>query len=361
MNRTVQRWPDLEAARPEWESLAGATGSVFSTPEWAAAWWRHHGSGHEAHLIGVSDDRGRLLAPLCRTRQRGARVLRLVGYGPADQLRPLGDLRLVPDLFDQLAADADWDAIRWDLVPAAVAVPSRLTKVEEESSPVLTTAGRTWEEYLAACSPNLRGQVGQRERRLRRRGTVQFQLTVDPARLEADLDVLFSLHRARWPRSEFGRLEAFHRDFAAVAMERGWLRLWRCEVDGSPVAAWYGFRYGGTEAYYQAGRDPAWERDAVGFVLLAHTIREALTDGVEAYRFLRGGEAYKWRFADADERLTTWVGHRSGAGRLAVATWRAAASARAVGGGARRRLRRQRAGVAPTSGARTTRGVEPPG
>ena len=88
------------------------------------------------------------------------------------------------------------------------------------------------------------------------------------------MGTLLRLHAARWEDASAAfepELEAFHREFAAVALERGWLRLWICEVDGSPVAAWYGLRYAGCECFYQSGRDPAWDEHSVGFVLLAHT------------------------------------------------------------------------------------------
>ena len=104
---------------------------------------------------------------------------------------------------------------------------------------------------------------------------------------------------------------AFHRSFAATALEQGWLRLWSLEVDGEPVAALYGFGLADTECYYQAGRDRRWDHYRVGFVLLAHAIREAANDGVVEYRLLRGDEEYKHRFATHDPWLET-VGMSSG-------------------------------------------------
>jgi CelD/BcsL family acetyltransferase involved in cellulose biosynthesis len=109
------------------------------------------------------------------------------------------------------------------------------------------------------------------------------------------------------------------------------LRLWRLELDGVPVAAWYGFRFGDTEFAYQSGRDPTHEREGVGLVLLAHTIRESLEQGIRAYRFLRGGEAYKAHFADADEPVTTWALARTALGSAVVAGWRAVTAVRAAG------------------------------
>jgi CelD/BcsL family acetyltransferase involved in cellulose biosynthesis len=94
------------------------------------------------------------------------------------------------------------------------------------------------------------------------------------------------------------------------------------EVDGEPVAAWQGFRYAGAECFYQSGRDPEWDRASVGLLLLAHTIRAAIEDGVGEYRLLRGGEGYKDRFATEDPGLQTFALPRGPAARAAAAAIR---------------------------------------
>jgi CelD/BcsL family acetyltransferase involved in cellulose biosynthesis len=163
--------------------------------------------------------------------------------------------------------------------------------------------------------------VRRRERKLAKSHELSFRLS-DGERLEGDMSTLLRLHAARWEDASAAfepELEAFHREFAAIALERGWLRLWICEVDGNPVAAWYGLRYADCECFYQSGRDPAWDEHSVGFVLLAHSIRSAFEDGMREYRFLRGGDAYKGRFADGDPGVETMVVGRGSLGRPAVA------------------------------------------
>jgi CelD/BcsL family acetyltransferase involved in cellulose biosynthesis len=98
---------------------------------------------------------------------------------------------------------------------------------------------------------------------------------------------------------------------------------------------WLGFRFANCEWYYQAGRDPELERDNVGFVLMTHTIREALNDGVSEYRLLLGGESYKDRFATRDLGLATVVSSRGVGGQSARAAARAALAGPS---GLRRRL-----------------------
>jgi CelD/BcsL family acetyltransferase involved in cellulose biosynthesis len=135
-----------------------------------------------------------------------------------------------------------------------------------------------------------------------------------------DFETLVELHTARWPGSPwFADAVGFHRDFVSVALARGWLRLWILELDGRPAAAWLGYRFAGVESYYQAGRDPDLQRERVGLVLLAHTIREAIQDGMSEYRLLRGDESFKYRFATGDPGVETLARPNGALGRLALA------------------------------------------
>jgi CelD/BcsL family acetyltransferase involved in cellulose biosynthesis len=185
--------------------------------------------------------------------------------------------------------------------------------------------------------------VRRLERRLVRDHGLAFRVTDDRARLAADLDALVRLHAARWAGTGTGtvafagRRLAFHRTFAERALEQGWLRLWLAEVDGRAIAAMYCLRIGDCDWYYQAGRDPAWDRHRVGFVLLARTIRAAFDDGMRAYRFGLGDEAYKARFAETDPGLrTVLLGDRLVTGLGAAA----AAAARRLPAQARRAIGR---------------------
>ena len=47
---------ELEALREDWDRLATASGNVFLTWEFAAAWWRHFGAGREPAFGVVRHD-----------------------------------------------------------------------------------------------------------------------------------------------------------------------------------------------------------------------------------------------------------------------------------------------------------------
>ncbi|MEA2449097.1 MAG: hypothetical protein QOG63_1029 [Thermoleophilaceae bacterium] len=333
----------------DWSRLAEAAGNVFATPEWADAWLRHLGGGHRPWIAAARDAGGQRAALVALTvaRRRGLPGAGLLGAGPADELAPV----CAPDDAG-LAAAALLEALRerrreW-AVFAGVTMPrgwgERLggRVAEREASPVLELDGQSFDEFLAGRSKNFREQVRRRERKLAREHELSFRMTTDPARLDGDLDTLIALHDARWGGTTgtfAGERGAFHRDFARRALQRGWLRLWIAELDGRPAAAWYGLRYGGDEWFYQSGRDPKLERTSVGFVLLAHSVREAASDGVRNYRLLRGDEGYKGRWATDDPGLETVeivrgpLGHAYTAARAAR---RAVSDVRARGRAARR-------------------------
>jgi CelD/BcsL family acetyltransferase involved in cellulose biosynthesis len=335
---TLHQLPDLAAAREDWERLGPETGSPFSSWEWADAWWRHMSPPGEQTLLAARDGHGRTVAilPLYVRRRGPLRILRFIGHGPADQIMPISlpddrehaaaALRLALDdgvgrwnvaVLERLPGEQDW--------PRLLGAPA----ARREPSPVLEAEGMDFEAWLKSRSKNFRDQIRGRERKLARKHELAFRLTEDPERLDADFDELVRLHQLRFgetSRAFDPPRDTFHREFARAALDRGFLRLWTLELDGRAAAAWLGYRMGGTEWYYQSGRDPDLERESVGFVLMAHTIRAALDDGMSAYRLLLGDESYKDRFANADHGLDTIVVSR-GLGRAAQLAARAAESA----------------------------------
>jgi CelD/BcsL family acetyltransferase involved in cellulose biosynthesis len=254
-------------------------------------------------------------------------VLRFLGHGPGDELGPVhagepeAAARVVRSTLDAL----DWDVFFGEQLPGDEGWPGRLggRLWRREASPSLDLPA-SWDEYLAARSANFREQLRRRESSLGREGEVVTRLA-DATTLEDDLDALFTLHRARWGSTPTDFADTpFHRELAGDALARGWLRLWMLELDGRPVAAWHGFQVGAVCSYYQAGRDPALERHSVGFLLMAHSIRSAITEGATEYRFGRGDEAFKSRFASRDPGLETVVLTQDALGAAAYAAARSA-------------------------------------
>jgi len=320
--------PSLDELRPDWTRLALESGNVFSTWEWASVWWRHFGRGRPLLLTPVRGPDGATCAilPLYRASRYPICTVRFLGHGPADELGPVGgaaDRARAAGLLSTVARQAPWR------VDAFIADDARIGEpwvadlggqvMRSVRSPRLALRGTSWQEWWRTRSGNLREQVGRRRRQLEREHRLTFRLGT-PNTLEEDLLRFARLHLGRWDDggSLFHPQLAFHLDFARVAMEQGWLRLWFLEIDGVAAAAWLGFRFAGIDSYYQAGRDPAWSRRSVGLILLAHTVADAFESGIDEYHFLRGGEAYKHQFTDDDSPIATVIAPLTVLGRAAA-------------------------------------------
>jgi CelD/BcsL family acetyltransferase involved in cellulose biosynthesis len=163
--------------------------------------------------------------------------------------------------------------------------------------PYLDLSG-DWEGYLHGVTKSRRQALRYMERNLRRHHRVAI-VDYDETRVEEGWQRLVSLHERRWAAGggegafRDPRVDRLHRRFITELARRGQLWLTTLDVDGEPVAAWYGFTGNDTVYFYQSGRDPGWDRESVGQVLLATMIRRAMERGFKRFDFLRGEDPYK--------------------------------------------------------------------
>lgn len=355
---TVELVEDRDTLAGLWTELAERSTNVFATPEWHSVWWRHLGRGRSVIVV---DRERELILPLEVRRIGPLTVARTAGHGPADELGPIGRpgaWRAMPELAAAVAqvapllivdrvrhderAEADSDGApaseRSDRAADAGAPQSsrpllprrkvsRPLLLRREAWPVVDLPEGGFEAYLAARSANFRQQVRRKTRRAVRELGLRFRLA-EPATFERDFATLLRLHRIRFGERSVaftGPREAFHREFAKVALERGWTRLWIAETDsGDAVASLYGFRFAGVESNYQVGRDPTYDRWSLGFVLFARAIAQAAEEGMREYRMLLGDEGYKYRFATRDPGVFTYAFAASPVARLLARGGRAA-------------------------------------
>lgn len=342
---------EIAAIADEWRALAERSTDVFTTPEWrdaAIATYGPDNSVEGAQFVAIArDDNGELawVLPLAIEKAMGITMIRFPGHQLGDIFVPAwrenanpgavaADLAAAlvhafPDavlMFDN--AESDW-AHSVQRAPALVGY----TTIEYGTAklPWIDFDDKGWTGYLASRSRNFRSQTGRRRRNLEKNHDAVFRMTTERDSLATDLDTVLDLHEMRWDeRGGSGAItptsRAFHHRFAASALERGWLRLWILELDGQPAAGWYGWRFGSSYSYYQAGFDPQFENEAVGTVLLVHTIQAAAEEGAKSYGLLLGDEEYKQRFAtDAGEVVTFAMAPRRS---LAAGLLRAEAAAR---------------------------------
>lgn len=318
-----------------WEPLeASATSpSPFMSWAWHSAWadaaTAAEVAASEALVVRATDGALQAVLPLQRRRMRFHRVPVAAltwaagggDMGCPDHL----DLLALPgtsmaDIAPALEA-LPWDVLVLSNLSAAAHNADRLCEAMSERGfgvrrtnlwvcPYLDLSD-DWDHYLGTLTPTRRQTLRRKERQLQR----QHAMTITDyanGRVDQGLDRLLSLHASRWQMSGEGgafqepSVQTLHRRFAAELAARDRLWLATLDIAGQPVAAWYGFTWGDTVYFYQSGRDPNWERESVGLVLMGTMIRRAIERGYRRFDFLRGDDPYKRQWT-ATQRLTQQI------------------------------------------------------
>jgi len=300
-----------------WDELLArsGTGGPFMTWAWHRAWAEGAEADEveSARVVVLRSAAGELeaLFPFRVHRTRFRRVpITALGWA-------IGDLGCPDHLELPASPNADLDAlvgavedVPWDVIllsNVAEAAPNvdrfcaacerrgwKVRRIPLSRCPYLALPG-SWDTYLSSLSANRRQTIQRKERKLRREHQVVLS-EYGTASLDEGWPHLVRLHRLRWGgEGVFGEpgLERLHHCFASWLAGRRQLWLTTLDVDGAPVAAWYGFSFADTVYYYQGGWDPHWQHQSVGMILMGAMIRRAIERRYRAFDFLRGVEAYK--------------------------------------------------------------------
>lgn len=315
--------------QPEWLQLLARLPfqSVFFTPQWQETWWRHFGAGRQLFLLTARSSDGTLqgLAPL---------MVRQSDGGPA-YLELIGDLEWC-DYLDILIAPTYQHDVGQALAHALVTrwgndivlclqnlSPSSPTlevfheclsaydlNVELktiETCPVIALP-EDWETYLGLLRGKDRHELRRKLRRAETAATLDYYVTQDAARLDADIETFIALHRMSQQGAKQGFMTPskalFFRDLVHQLWPAGWLELAFLSADSQPIAALCCFAFGTTYAAYNSGYHPDYSHLSAGIVLFAERIRSAIARRFTVFDFLRGNEAYKYRFGATDRLLS---------------------------------------------------------
>jgi CelD/BcsL family acetyltransferase involved in cellulose biosynthesis len=315
----------LGALREEWDALLSRCerATIYQTWEWNEAWWRAFGARKRLRLLLVRD-KGALigLAPLYVSRHLGTPLRRLafLGTGVTDYMDVLAPEERAPEVCSALlryvVSSLHFDMADFQQMHPAAHLretaarlsheaPGTAALVEQEPCPAVALPA-TWEEYAARLGKKMRSNVSYYDRLLPKTfERAEIRLT-ETGELSAAMDALFELHQKRWnarllPGVLGGqRVQAFHRLVAQRFQARGWLRLHVTQVEDRTVAALYCFRFRDRYYYYLGGFAPELSRYSLGTVLTAHAMRQAIGEGCATFDFLRGNEAYKYRWLPED-------------------------------------------------------------
>ena len=334
----------LERCESAWRALEEKVDPPpFQTYDWARTWWNHMGSGAEPWIV-IAGDPPVAVAPFILRRNRGVRVLSLLGQGVSDYLGPIFDGPPRPTI-EALARKLAREAKRFDLLAlSSLHLPDPLRasfsvglgrgSIERvyERCPVIATRG-TWEDYLRGRRKKFRANLKRAARRVSAHGS-----DIDIAREEATPELLAEfeeVERESW-KWEHGlayfRLPAQREFLRQLLLENAVANeLWTCRVDGTLAAFAVAFTSRQTRYYYLPSFRSRYT-DA-GTYLLAEMVCETFESPFSEFDLLQGDEGYKLAWATGERVVHEFASRgkslRSGGAMLALgARWRLARSSR---------------------------------
>lgn len=333
---TLMTEEEFRALGKEWNGLLhrSQSNNIFLTWEWMYTWWKHYGAGKDLFVVTVRGDDGVLigLAPMCikKVSFHGLASLKAITFlGTEDVCSDYLDIIASPEthemvvkaVFDYLDENSkSWDfIILSDVLADSGSYRHIISELDsrkagyflsdEKECPYISLP-ESYEAYVTGLSKNTRYNLARRARNL----DAGFFTYDGSESIEKVMEKLFELHGKRMESKTGGRsnfllkkLTDFHMEAARVFNDNGALRIYSLLVGGEPVAMLYGFRYMDKFFYYQAGMDPDYEKQSAGMVLMANCIRDSIESGLKEFDFLRGSEAYKYKWTGTSRKIVNIV------------------------------------------------------
>ena len=189
-----------------------------------------------------------------------------------------------------------------------------VTQEVEDVCPAVELSG-SWDVYLASLSKKDLNEL----RRKLRRAVDDLGAHWQPLRTAADLrrglEAFIALHRrSSTHKAAFmtDTMAAYFTELAALALERGELRMGILWAAGQPLSAAMGFAHGDRLYLYNSGFDPAFAHHSVGIAAVGLLLRDAADEGLALFDFLQGNEAYKYMLGARDHPVYRVTATRRG-------------------------------------------------
>jgi CelD/BcsL family acetyltransferase involved in cellulose biosynthesis len=316
---------ELDKLAESWNQLLAESAShvPFLRYEYLSTWWKTLGGGEWEHgdlfvVIARSDENEIIgIAPLFfTTNLDGKPALMFVGsFEISDYLdvivRPDDLTPFLDALLEYLTGP---DAPPWEVLdfynllddsPTLAALKQSagrlgLTYTEETLQPApCITLPNSWETYLAGLKKKQRHEIRRKLRRAEAAPEgIRWYFVEDEDALDNEMGDFMQL-MAYDPEKDKFLTDVMRTQMKAAvhtAFRAGWLQLAFLEIGGQKAAAYLNFDYGNRIWVYNSGLNFDLRYYSPGWVLLSYVIQWAIENGRETLDFMRGDEAYKYRF-----------------------------------------------------------------
>jgi CelD/BcsL family acetyltransferase involved in cellulose biosynthesis len=322
--KVIETWEDFESLSAEWNDLLvhSEADTIFLSFEWIKAWSKVVGKSVKLFILTLRN-RSNKLVGLAPFYFKTYRLLHLIPYRV---LRTVGD-------YPTGAEYPDWILHKEWAEPATITIASALLRNRSKWDCVWNPNVMGWTSakgrFELACRHahffcqsrkiefscfSLPSKIDAYTSRLSKKFRLNLQRALKKtfikhagniktckkaSELPVYLDALFDLHYNRWKqKGEIGTFrrkpleKEFYKQFAPVALDKGWLRFFALEVDEEFKAIQIGYVYNGIYHSLQEGFDPGFMA-GVGNVLRYKVIESCIAEGLDIYDFLGGFSEHK--------------------------------------------------------------------
>ena len=310
----------------EWDELTSrcAAGSPFLTAAWNMLWWHYWHQDRRLKILALYEADGKLcgIAPFCSGSAADDTTLTLLGSPDVCDYRDFTVARgaesrfyhaLIAYLQPPRRVTLTLNSLRHHSPTLAF---FRTLAQREELEVVITledTAPRMdlpsdFESYLNALPAKERHEIRRKKRRAEKEGPLDFERLSDPARATAAMPAFLDLFRASGGMKRAfltPQREGFLRALAEAFSRRGRLDLYALSLNGRAITYLLCFSYNRTLYLYNSAYDTRYAHLSPGGVAIALCIEDAIKRGIGSFEFLRGSEAYKYRFGGSDQHIYT--------------------------------------------------------
>ncbi|KPL83934.1 hypothetical protein SE15_01605 [Thermanaerothrix daxensis] len=311
-----------EYLKDAWNTLLeeAITNVPFLRYEYLAAWWETRGGGEwpRAQLALVTaHEQERLIgvAPLFFVPEPQGRptLLFLGSVEISDYLdfivRPADLERFVDGLWVFLTQELpfEWQALDlYNLIETSPTLSVLNTwspqhhltlQVERlQPSPYIPLPG-DWEAYLASLDKKQRHEIRRKLRRAEGHTSMVCWYCAGE-NVEAEVEAFLDLMAQDEDKAAFLTpvMRQTLRRIALAAAAHGYLQLAFLEIGKEKAAAYFNFDYHGRVYVYNTGFNRRFNDLSPGWVLLSYLLQWANQNGRKEFDFMRGDEAYKYRF-----------------------------------------------------------------
>ena len=324
--RVIDSVRELAEFREEWSLFAGKCGSnntLYLTYDWISIWWRHFGASYKLNIIVITKDGNTIgIFPFFKAGYKSLlfsfECLETIGAVNGNHVGLFRDenaTEVIDALFEYIGSitSAKNILVKLDLVPDDSTfyklfrqkiindVGNIIFKEGSDTVAPYISLAPGWNDYYRGITAARRNKLRYYFRHNDTGNRVKYK-QFNNDNLQTGLDMLFEIHRQRWQnqniKSPFSNPAYcdYYRDVAETFSRNRMLHFSYLTLDGNTGALLFSIIYNDKFYAMTVARDIRYARFELGHIHYWYVIREAFQRRLKEFDFLRGDEAYKFKW-----------------------------------------------------------------